>query len=145
MNVRKLLTRAALPLALMVSVAHADDDVTMSVIEEGESVDRILAPIELPPVAAEEGAINSEKGRSTADDARSQGREFGEATSNEARERGEQARESAAENAENARDRVKDDIGRDALENLPDEVRDNIPDDVRERGRDNLPPRGNGG
>lgn len=132
------------PLVLVAPV-NADDDVTMMVIEEGESADSVLAPIELPEAAAEEGVTNSADGLVTAAEAREKGREFGEERAAEGRERGEQAREAAAENAENARDRIKDDVARGVLENVPDNVRENIPDNVRDRVPDNVPPRGNGG
>lgn len=143
MKATKLLA-VLIPLVFAAPLA-ADDDVTMMVVEEGETADRVLAPIELPEAAAEEGVTNSAEGLATANEAREKGREFGEARAAEGRERGEQAREAAAENAENARDRIKDDVARGALENIPDNVRDNIPDNVRDRVPDNVPPRGNGG
>lgn len=142
MKLKMLVIAMGLPLALSAGYLQAQEteddlDVTMSVLEEGETPDAALEPIALPEDASETAVESSAAGLATANAAREDGRAFGASRAEEARQRGAEAREQGRERADealgNARDRVKDNIGGGALGNVPDNVRDNIPTDVQDR------------
>ena len=112
-------------------------DLTMDLLEEGETPEDIVEPIALPEDASPQGVESSADGLATANEARERGREFGQDTAAEARQRGEDARDDASDNAEEAlsraRQNVKDNIPAGTFDNIPEHVRDNVPEHVRDR------------
>ncbi|WP_253480436.1 hypothetical protein [Natronocella acetinitrilica] len=87
--------------------AVADDlDVTMEVIGEDATEERIVRELILPrdlPDAASERGERGERGTRIADDARERGRAFGQERADEARQRGQDARQRGQEAREGAR------------------------------------------
>lgn len=103
MKIHKLITGFAFLLVLASGSAQAADEppaeITMIVIEEGESVDRVLAPIELPDFSSEDTGTQTDAIKENAEDSTGQ-----------------------------VQERIKDAVGRGALNDIPENVRDNMPE-----------------
>lgn len=94
----------ALALALTTTAASQELDVTMEVVDEDATEERMVNRLELPRHASDQGRESSSFGRDTANQAREQGREFGQDQAREASERAAEARarrESARDAARN--------------------------------------------
>lgn len=119
---------------------NADElDVSLTVVESGESAENAISNIELPEQASEEARENAAFGLETANEAREKGQE----KAAEGQEKGREARANAAgiasEATSQAQERMKGEISRGALENIPSDVRENLPgaaQDARDAGSD---------
>lgn len=112
MNRILMLALIALPFAGTSALAEDDLDVTMGVIEDDATEERVSRELTLPESASEQGRESSRQGLDTANEARERGREFGQERAAEGRERGEAAREEAEKRGAEARERGQS--GRDA-------------------------------
>lgn len=82
------------------SPAHANDDDTMTVVEEGATPDDIVKVIELPSFAAPSAQGNAAFGQQTANQAKT-GKQFGQQMADEAKSNNisEQVRDDILQNA----------------------------------------------
>jgi hypothetical protein len=97
-------TRKYVPLILglglcLGTMAYAEEDGTMTLVEEGETPEEIMQMIKLPGSASDVGRENSKRGRDTASDARADGQQFGQDRAELARSDGEDIRAEVRDNA----------------------------------------------
>lgn len=141
-----LLTMLLVSASLLAAPALAQDtdsedelDVSLTVLDSGEGADSAISNIELPEQASDEARENAAFGLETANEARQKGQEKAAEGREKAREARANADGLASEAASQAQERVKDNISRGALENVPSDVRENLPgaaQDARDAGRD---------
>lgn len=83
------------------SPVYADDDDTMTVVEEGATPEDIVKVIELPEFASPSAQANAAFGHTTANQAKSLGKEFGQQMAEQARNNNisEQIRDDIRQNA----------------------------------------------
>ena len=81
--------------------AHADDDDTMMVVEEGATPEDIVKVIALPEFASPNTQTNAALGHGTANQAKALGKEFGQQMAEEAKNKNisEQVRDDLQQNA----------------------------------------------
>lgn len=135
-------TLIALPAFAQDSDDQDDLDVSLTVLEAGESAENAINNLELPKQAGEQARGNGAFGLETASAAR-QGQDKareGQKRAREGQQKAREARENAAslagEAASQAQEKVKNDIARGALERIPGDLREKLPVQIPGRAQD---------